>query len=92
MISLIKNELTKVFHKKTLYIILIVAIGFMILNLVMTKYFESSYGVIHCLIHEKTKEKFALKKIIAYSLNKIQEFTKEFELVHICQHPNILKI
>ena len=53
---------------------------------------EGSYGVIHCLIHEKTKEKFALKKIIAYSLKKIQEFTKEFELVHICQHPNILKI
>ena len=53
---------------------------------------EGSYGVIHCLIHEKTKEKYALKKIIAYSLNKIQEFTKEFELVHLCQHPNILKI
>jgi hypothetical protein len=53
---------------------------------------EGSYGVIHCLIHEKTKEKYALKKIIAYSLNKIQEFTKEFELVHICDHPNILKI
>ena len=53
---------------------------------------EGSYGVIHCLIHKKTKEKFALKKIIAYSLKKIQEFTKEFELVHICDHPNILKI
>ena len=53
---------------------------------------EGSYGVIHCLIHKKTNEKFALKKIIAYSLKKIQEFTKEFELVHICDHPNILKI
>ena len=53
---------------------------------------EGSYGVIHCLIHEKTKQKFALKKIIAYSLTKIAEFTKEFELVHICEHPNILKI
>ena len=53
---------------------------------------EGSYGVIHCLINEKTQEKFALKKIIAYSLTKIQEFTKEFELVHLCQHPNILKI
>ena len=53
---------------------------------------EGSYGVIHCLINEKTKQKFALKKIIAYSLTKIAEFTKEFELVHICEHPNILKI
>jgi len=53
---------------------------------------EGSYGIIHCITNEKTKEKFALKKIIAYSLKKIAEFTKEFELVHICQHPNILKI
>ena len=53
---------------------------------------EGSYGIIHCIIHEKTKEKFALKKIIAHSLKKIAEFTKEFELVHICHHPNILKI
>ena len=45
---------------------------------------EGSYGIIHCLINEKTKEKFALKKIA--------EFTKEFELVHACHHPNILKI
>ena len=53
---------------------------------------EGSYGIIHCIIHEKTKEKYALKKIIAHSLKKIAEFTKEFELVHICNHPNILKI
>ena len=53
---------------------------------------EGSYGIIHCMVHEKTKEKYALKKIIAHSLKKIEEFTKEFELVHICNHPNILKI
>ena len=53
---------------------------------------EGSYGIIHSLIKEKTKEKFALKKIIAHSLTKIAEFTKEFELVYQCQHPNILKI
>ena len=53
---------------------------------------EGSYGIIHCIINEKTKEKYALKKIIAHSLKKIAEFTKEFELVHICHHPNILKI
>ena len=42
MISLIKNELTKIFHKKAIYVIAIIAIGFMILNLVLTKYFESN--------------------------------------------------
>ena len=42
MISLIKNELTKIFHKKFIYVITIIAISFMILNLLMTKYFESN--------------------------------------------------
>ena len=53
---------------------------------------EGSYGIIHCIIKEDTKEKFALKKIIAQSLQKVTEFVKEFELVNLCQHPNILKI
>ena len=53
---------------------------------------EGSYGIIHSLINNKTKEKFALKKIIAQNMNKVQEFAKEFELVNLCQHPNILKI
>ena len=53
---------------------------------------EGSYGIIHGLINNKTKEKFALKKIIAQNLKKVQEFAKEFELVNLCQHPNILKI
>ena len=42
MISLVKSELTKIFHKKILYIILLVVIGFMILNIVLTMYFENS--------------------------------------------------
>ena len=53
---------------------------------------EGSYGIIHCIIKEDTKEKYALKKIIAQSIEKVSEFVKEFELVNICQHPNILKI
>lgn len=42
MISLIKNELTKIFHKKAIYIILIIAICIMILDVVMSKYFQNS--------------------------------------------------
>ena len=42
MINLIKNELTKIFHKKAIYVIAIIAIGFMILNIVLTKYFENN--------------------------------------------------
>ncbi len=33
-----------------------------------------------------------MKKILAQSLKEIDKFTKEFELVHSCEHPNILKI
>ena len=53
---------------------------------------EGSYGIIHCIIKEDTKEKYALKKIIAQSMQKVSEFVKEFELVNLCQHSNILKI
>ena len=40
MVNLIKNELTKIFHKKAIYIVLIITLGFMILNSVLTKVFE----------------------------------------------------
>jgi hypothetical protein len=53
---------------------------------------EGSYGIIHCLIKDNTQEKYALKKIIAPSISKVNEFVREFELVNLCQHPNILKI
>jgi len=33
-----------------------------------------------------------LKKIIARTLTEIDKYTKEFELVHSCIHPNIMKI
>lgn len=42
MVNLIKNELKKIFHKKAIYIILIIAIVFMILNIVITKYLKNS--------------------------------------------------
>lgn len=42
MNNLIKNELTKIFHKKAIYIILIVTIIFMILSAVLTKIFDNA--------------------------------------------------
>lgn len=41
MNNLIKNELTKIFHKKAIYIVLIVTIIFMILSAVLTKIFSN---------------------------------------------------
>lgn len=41
MINLTKNELTKIFHKKAIYVVLIITIAFSILNIIMTKFFEN---------------------------------------------------
>ena len=41
MNNLIKNELTKIFHKKAIYIVLIVTIIFMILSAVLSKIFSN---------------------------------------------------
>ena len=53
---------------------------------------EGSYGVIYSVFKQEEKKLYALKKIIAHTLNEIDEFTKEFELVHSCEHNNIMKI
>jgi hypothetical protein len=55
---------------------------------------EGSYAVIFSVYKNDDKEKkqLALKKIIAKTLTDIDKFTKEFELVHSCNHPNIMKI
>ena len=53
---------------------------------------EGSYGVIYSVFKKNEKKLYALKKIIAHTLNEIDEFTKEFELVHSCEHKNIMKI
>ena len=53
---------------------------------------EGSYGIIFSVTNNKDKKKYAIKKIIARSLNEIDSFSKEFELVYNCDHPNIMKI
>ena len=51
-----------------------------------------SFGVIFQVYHIKTRCKFALKKIIAPDISTLQQFEKEFELVHQNPHPNILDL
>ena len=53
---------------------------------------EGSYGVIFSVFNRKDNKSYALKKIIAHTLEEIDGFTKEFELVHSCEHDNIMKI
>ena len=53
---------------------------------------EGSYGIIFSVVSNIDNKKYAIKKIIARTLNEIDSFTKEFELVYDCDHPNIMKI
>lgn len=47
MSSLIRNELKKIFHKKAIYIVLIIAVAFTVLNAVMTKIFDKSVAYVN---------------------------------------------
>ena len=55
---------------------------------------EGGYAIIFAVykMDDETCKEYAMKKIIARTLNEIDQFTKEFELVHSCEHPNIMKI
>ena len=53
---------------------------------------EGAYGLILSASKMNDTKEYAIKKIIAKTLNEIASFTKEFELVHLCNHPNIMKI
>ena len=54
---------------------------------------EGSSGLIYMVHHKDDKsKKFAVKKIIASNFETLEEYAKEFELVHKCAHKNVLKI
>ena len=53
---------------------------------------QGSYGIIFSAISKTDKKQYALKKIISNKLKQISEFLKEFELVYLCNHENIMKI
>ena len=55
---------------------------------------EGGYAVIFSVykVNDENCKEYAMKKIIARSLDEIDKFTKEFELVYSCVHPNIMKI
>ena len=54
---------------------------------------EGSFGIIYSIFKKsEIKKEFALKKIIAKSITEVTTFIKEFELVYISKHPNIMEI
>ena len=53
---------------------------------------DGSFGTIYEVTNNKTKIKYALKKIVTSDINNLEKYQKEFEIVHQCTHPFILDI
>ena len=53
---------------------------------------DGSFGTIFEATNNKTKIKYALKKIVTSDINNLEKYQKEFEIVHQSTHPFILDI
>ena len=53
---------------------------------------DGSFGVIYLVHHNKSKRKYAMKKILANNINSLELFQKEFEISYNNPHPSILNI
>ena len=53
---------------------------------------EGSCGVIYRITNKKTNKKFAFKKNIKNNLTSIELCIKEFDMVSLCHHPNIMEV
>ena len=53
---------------------------------------DGSFGTIFEVTNNKTKIKYALKKIVTSDINNLEKYQKEFEIVHQSTHPYILDI
>jgi len=53
---------------------------------------DGSFGIIYLVHNNKSKRKYAMKKIIANTINSLELFQKEFEIAYNNPHPSILNI
>ena len=53
---------------------------------------DGAFGVLFSVTNNKTKKKYALKKLTATDLNSLEEFQKEFEIAYKNNHDNILNL
>ena len=51
---------------------------------------DGAFGVLFSVVNNKTKKKYALKKLTAHDLNLLEDFQREFEIVYHSEHENIL--
>ena len=53
---------------------------------------DGAFGVLFSAINNKTKKKYAIKKLTAHDLKLLEEFHKEFEITYKINHESILNI
>ena len=53
---------------------------------------DGAFGVLFSVTNNKTKKKYALKKLTATDLSSLEEFQKEFEIAYKNNHENILNL
>ena len=53
---------------------------------------DGSFGVIYSIYNNKTKKRYAMKKIIANDIDSLELYQKEFELAHHEKHNSILDV
>ena len=53
---------------------------------------DGAFGVLFSVVNNKTKKKYALKKLTAHDLKLLEEFHREFEIAYKINHENILSL
>ena len=53
---------------------------------------DGAFGVLFSAVNNKTKKKYALKKLTAHDLRLLEEFHREFEITNKVEHENILNL
>ena len=53
---------------------------------------DGAFGVLFSVENNKTRKKYALKKLTAHDLKQLEEFQKEFEIAYHSTHENILNL
>ena len=51
---------------------------------------DGAFGVLFSVMNNKTKKKYALKKLTAHDTKQLEDFQKEFEIAYHSTHENIL--
>ena len=53
---------------------------------------DGAFGVLFSVVNNKTKKKYALKKLTAHDFKLLEEFQREFEIAYKIEHDNILSL